>query len=73
MAERVGGVVVWFNQSKGYGYVRGDGGDEVRVRREDLDDATFLTEGLRVTFLVVASEEGEARAVHVRIVAHGRG
>ncbi|MEV5506777.1 cold shock domain-containing protein [Streptomyces orinoci] len=65
MSERVGGVVRWFNQAKGYGYINGDDGREVLVRRGAIEGGTFVTEGMRVTYVAVTEGE-EVHAEHVR-------
>ncbi|MBD0746714.1 cold shock domain-containing protein [Streptomyces sp. CBMA152] len=70
MNERVSGVVRWFNQLKGYGYIAGDDGRDVLVHRRDIEGATFLTEGLRVTYVAVDGAGGEVHAEHVHIVEH---
>lgn len=67
MSDRVSGVVRWFNQAKGYGFIKGDDGCEVLVRRRAIEDGTFLTEGLRVTYVAVNGTD-ELHAEHVRIV-----
>ncbi|MFI1166128.1 hypothetical protein ACH4UM_21545 [Streptomyces sp. NPDC020801] len=58
---------------RGYGYIDGDDGREVRVRREDIEGATFVTEGLRLTFEVRESAADELEAVHVQIAEQGCG
>jgi cold shock protein len=68
MADRVSGVVRWFNQARGYGYITGDDGREVRVGREALQDGTFVTEGLRVTYVAVGDSDDDVHAEHVLIV-----
>ncbi|MGW1072848.1 cold-shock protein [Streptomyces sp. NPDC002537] len=67
MGERVSGVVKWFNQARGYGYITGDDGREVLVRRQAIEGGTFLTEGLRVTYVAVNGSD-EVHAEHVHIV-----
>ncbi|WP_053728873.1 cold shock domain-containing protein [Streptomyces sp. WM6378] len=71
MNDRVSGVVRWFNQAKGYGYIDGDDGREVLVRREAIEGATFLTEGLRVTYVAVTGS-GELHAEHVHLAERVR-
>ncbi|MFI6056240.1 cold shock domain-containing protein [Streptomyces violascens] len=66
MNDRVSGVVRWFNQLKGYGYIRGDDGRDVMVHRRDIEGGTFLTEGMRVTYVAVTGS-GEVHAEHVHI------
>ncbi|MFC5721296.1 cold-shock protein [Streptomyces gamaensis] len=68
MADRVSGRVKWYNQARGYGYIVGDDGREARVAVAALEDGTFLTEGLRVTYVLVDDGEDEAHAERVRIV-----
>ncbi|WP_043262924.1 cold shock domain-containing protein [Streptomyces sp. CT34] len=68
MSDRVTGHVKWYNQGQGYGYITGDDGRESRVAQAALEDGTFLTEGLRVTYVVVGDDGDDLRAEHVRIV-----
>ncbi|MGC0422974.1 cold-shock protein [Embleya sp. AB8] len=68
MADRVSGVVKWYNQARGYGYITGDDGREVRVAREALRDSTFVVEGLRVTYEVAGTDDDELTAERVRVV-----
>lgn len=72
MSERVSGVVKWFNQAKGYGYITGDDGSDVLVRRHQIVGGTFLSEGMRVTYTTVEGPDGpdgpdgiEAEQVHI--------
>ncbi|MFI9723003.1 cold shock domain-containing protein [Streptomyces sp. NPDC052396] len=67
MSDRVGGVVRWFNQARGYGYINGDDGRDVLVRREAIEGGTFVTEGMRVTYVAVG-EDDEVHAERVRII-----
>ncbi len=67
MTARVEGVVRWFNQAKGYGYITGDDGTDVLVHRRAIQGGTFLTEGMRVTYVAVDGSDG-VHAEHVHIV-----
>ncbi|WP_405879444.1 cold shock domain-containing protein [Streptomyces sp. NBC_01136] len=68
MSERVSGVVRWFNQVRGDGYIDGDDGREARVQREAIEGGTFLAEGLRVTYVLVGDDDDDLHAEHIRIV-----
>ncbi|MDH6120454.1 cold shock domain-containing protein [Kitasatospora sp. GAS204B] len=68
MSNRVSGVVRWYNQVKGYGYIDGDDGREVLVHRAAVEDFPFLTEGLRVTYLMVTDEGDDSGEVHAEQV-----
>jgi CspA family cold shock protein len=65
--QRFSGVVKWFNQSKGYGFIaRDDGAGELFVHYSDIEYAGFkvLYEGERVEFGVRHGRRGD-RAVKV--------
>ncbi|WP_369354736.1 cold-shock protein [Streptomyces sp. cg2] len=68
MSDRVSGVVRWFNQARGYGYLDGDDGSEVRVTREAIGDLTFVTEGMRVTYVPAVNGDGVVHAERVRVI-----
>ncbi|MFE6685131.1 hypothetical protein ACFVFQ_01505 [Streptomyces sp. NPDC057743] len=72
MADRVSGVVRWYNQVRGTGYIDGDDGREVRVDRQAIEDGTFVVEGLRVTYVPVEDENGW-HAEHLNIVRRPSG
>jgi CspA family cold shock protein len=50
------GTVKWFNDSKGYGFITADGGQDVFVHHTSINGEGFksLEEGQRVTFEIVA-------------------
>jgi len=59
MAE---GTVKWFNDSKGFGFIEQDGGNDVFVHHSAIQAQGFksLQEGARVTFEVVDGPKGPA-------------
>ena len=59
MAE---GTVKWFNDSKGFGFIEQDDGDDVFVHHSAIQAQGFksLQEGARVTFEVVEGAKGPA-------------
>ena len=66
---RMQGVVKWFNQSKGFGFLRDDAGQEVFVHFSAIQSDGFrtLTQGDRVEFDVVPGAKGHQAANVTRI------
>jgi len=60
MAARESGVVKWFNNSKGYGFIQRDSGGDVFVHFRAIrgDGYRSLEDGQRVMFSVVQGEKG---------------
>ncbi len=60
MAERVTGTVKWFNDSKGFGFITREGGDDVFVHFRSIagDGYRSLREGEQVEFDVVEGPKG---------------
>jgi CspA family cold shock protein len=65
--ERETGVVKWFNDKKGYGFISRDSGEDVFVHYTSIVGEGFrsLAEGERVEFVVKQDHKGQA-AVDVR-------
>lgn len=60
------GIVKWFNEKKGFGFIEQEGGADVFVHYSGINASGFknLTEGDRVTFEVQQGQKGPA-AVNV--------
>jgi cold shock protein len=67
MDERETGVVKWFNDKKGYGFISRESGEDVFVHYSSITGEGFrsLAEGERVEFAVKQDQKGQA-AVDVR-------
>ena len=58
--ERKNGKIKWFNDSKGFGFIEMEDGQEVFVHFSAIEGEGFksLAEGQEVTFEVVQGEKG---------------
>ncbi len=63
------GVVKWFNEKKGYGFIQQEDGQDVFVHYSAINDSGFkcLYEGNNVTFEVEQGQKGPS-AVNVTVV-----
>lgn len=63
------GTVKWFNESKGFGFIEQEEGDDVFVHHSSINATGFknLNEGDKVTFTVEQGQKGLA-AVNVTVV-----
>lgn len=62
--ERETGVVKWFNDKKGYGFISRDSGDDAFVHHSSIVAEGFrsLAEGDRVDFTITQDQKGKAAA-----------
>ena len=69
MAAREKGTVKWFNNSKGFGFIQRDQGEDVFVhyRAISSDGYRSLVEGQRVEFTVTEGQKG-LQAENVTVV-----
>ena len=60
MADRETGTVKWFNNTKGYGFIQRDQGDDVFVHFSSIrgDGYRSLEENQRVEFTVTQGQKG---------------
>lgn len=70
MAEEVTGVVKWFSNQKGYGFItRDDGGKDVFVHHTAIAGEGYktLAEGQKVKFQIANTEKGEQASNVVKL------
>lgn len=69
VAERETGTVKWFNESKGYGFIARESGDDVFVHFSAIQGEGFRTleENQRVEFSVEEDPKG-LRAANVQVM-----
>jgi cold shock protein len=65
----VNGVVKWFDEKKGYGFITVEGGKDAFVHHSNIEGTGFktLTEGQKVTLVVTQGAKGP-QAEQVRVV-----
>jgi CspA family cold shock protein len=69
VTERETGTVKWFNNSKGYGFIARDAGEDVFVHYSAIEGDGFrsLEENQRVEFAIEQGPKG-LQAVQVRVL-----
>lgn len=68
MNSREKGTVKWFNESKGYGFIQRDEGEDIFVHYTGISGVGWrtLAEGQRVEFMVEEGEKGlQAKDVQI--------
>ncbi|MBN9230772.1 MAG: cold-shock protein [Legionella sp. 40-6] len=60
MSKTVNGVVKWFNESKGFGFIEQEEGPDVFAHFKNIVSSGFktLSEGQRVQFIVTQGAKG---------------
>ncbi len=62
------GKVLWFNDSKGYGFITGDSGKHIFIHYTQIvgDGFKTLTEGQEVEFELYETAKGKYEAISLR-------
>ena len=60
MSEQVSGIVKWFNDEKGFGFIEQEGGKDVFVHNSaiNMEGRRKLYEGQHVTMVVTQGDKG---------------
>ncbi|MFM6906168.1 MAG: cold-shock protein [Acinetobacter tjernbergiae] len=60
MSDTVTGTVKWFNETKGFGFIQADSGQDVFAHYSEITNSGFKTlyEGQRVQFTIVDGKKG---------------
>ncbi|CEK11507.1 cold-shock protein [Legionella hackeliae] len=66
MSKTVNGIVKWFNEAKGFGFIEQESGPDVFAHFKEIIGSGFktLSEGQRVQFVVAQGSKGlEAQSI----------
>lgn len=66
------GTVKWFNTRKGFGFIKGDDGEDYFVHHTSLEQGTFLRDNDIVSFESVQTDKGK-QAKNVKVLQKGSG
>ncbi len=63
------GTVKWFNPGKGYGFIKGEDGQDYFVHFSEIQTEGYKTleEGQEVTFEVTTGKDGKTQASDVKV------
>ena len=64
------GTVKWFNTRKGYGFIKGEDGEEYFVHHTALDQGTFIREDDEVDFEAADTDRGK-QAKNIKLLKKG--
>lgn len=64
------GIVNWFNIKKGYGFVKGEDGQDYFVHYTSVPKGIFLREGDKISFESANTEKGK-QAKNVKLLEKG--
>ena len=64
------GTVKWYNIRKGYGFVKGEDGEDYFLHHTALDKRVFLRENDQVSFEATETDKGK-QAVNVQLLKKG--
>lgn len=69
MSKRITGIVKWFNDEKGYGFIQREGGPDVFVHHSAIKATGYrkLEEGERVEFEITEGPKGPQASEVIRL------
>jgi CspA family cold shock protein len=69
MSDTVTGTVKWFNETKGFGFIKADSGQDVFAHFSEIQSNGFkvLNEGQRVSFVLGQGKKGP-QATTIKVI-----